>query len=270
MGWLNGDVAIVTGGGSGLGQGIVARFVKEGARVVVLEKNPEKAAQLEASFPDSVACVIGNVAALKDNQRAVRCAVDRFGKLDIFVANAGIWDNGLSVLDLPEAGIEAAFDEIFAVNVRGALLGAKAAAHELARMQGNIILTISNAGFYSGGGGPIYTASKHAMVGLVRQLAHELAPKIRVNAVAPGAVPSDLRGPVALSMDSRSLIAGRSDELIASFLPLATAPGVDDYPGSYVLLASRENSRVTTGAIINADGGLGVRGITGRNAGLAL
>lgn len=270
MGWLNGDVAIVTGGGSGLGEGIVARFVEEGAHVVVLEKSPEKAARLEASFPGSVACIVGNVALLIDNMRAVERALDQFGKLDILVANAGIWDGGLSVLDLPDASVEAAFDEVFAVNVRGALLGAKAAARELARTQGNIILTISNAGFYAGGGGPIYTASKHAMVGLVRQLAHELAPKVRVNAVAPGAVPSDLRGPAALSMDAKSLIAGRSDALIASFLPLATAPRVEDYPGSYVLLASRDSSRITTGAIINADGGLGVRGITGINAGLTL
>ena len=77
---------------------------------------------------------------------------------------------------------------MFGVNVKGYLLGAKAAYRELAKTRGSIIFTVSNAGFYPCGGGPLYTASKHAVVGLIRQLAYELAPSVRVNAVAPGLV----------------------------------------------------------------------------------
>lgn len=270
MGWLDGEVAIVTGGGSGLGRAIVARFLNEGARVVVLERDAEKGEALRDEYGTSVIVVEGDASRLSDNVQTVSAALDAFGKLDIFVGNAGIWDDGLSILDLPDDKVESAFDEIFAVNVRGCLLGAKAAARSLAQTRGNIIFTISNAGFYAGGGGPLYTATKHAQVGLVRQLAHELAPKVRVNAVAPGAIPTDLRGPMALGMSQRSLIEGRSDEMIASVLPLAIAPTVDDYPAAYVLLASRRDSRTTTGAIINVDGGLGVRGITGLTAELEL
>ncbi len=270
MGWLDGDVAIVTGGGSGLGLAIVRRFVNEGARVVVFDRDATRLASVAAELGASVATVLGDVSRLADNERAVEMATATFGKLDIFVANAGIWDGGLSVIDLPAEEIEQAFDELFAINVRGGLLGARAAARALAATRGNMVFTISNAGFYPGGGGPLYTASKHAVVGLVRQLAHELAPKIRVNAVAPGALPSNLSGPAALHLDGRSLIEGRSDELIARAIPLAISPQAEDYAASYVLLASRTASKVTTGAVINADGGLGVTGIGCVTAGLDL
>src|SRR5208337_1786381 len=112
--------------------------------------------------------------------------------------NAGIWDSSISLAALPDDRISAAFDELFCVNVKGYLLGAKAAYRELPQTNGCIIFTVSNAVFYPCGGGPLYTASKHAVVGLIRQLAYELAPKIRVNGVAPGAIPTDLRGPRSL------------------------------------------------------------------------
>ncbi len=156
---------------------------------------------------------------------------------------------------LPEDKISEAFDELFAINVKGYLLGAKAAVPELLKSRGNIIFTVSNAGFYVAGGGPLYTASKHAVVGLVRQLAFELAPRIRVNGVAPGAIPSDIRGPRALGMEGRSIASIPLGDFAEKFLPLPR-----DYTAHYVLLASNENSSTATGSIINCDGGMGVRG----------
>ena len=99
---------------------------------------------------------------------------------------------------LPPDAIDAAFDEVFHLNVKGYLLGAKAATDELRKTKGSVIFTVSNAGFWPGGGGPLYVASKHAVMGLVKQLAYELAPDIRVNGVAPGGMSTDLRGPRAL------------------------------------------------------------------------
>ncbi|HKM99802.1 MAG TPA: 3-(cis-5,6-dihydroxycyclohexa-1,3-dien-1-yl)propanoate dehydrogenase [Candidatus Binataceae bacterium] len=260
MGWLEGKVAIVTGGASGLGRAIVERFVQEGARVAILDRSRERSEALAAHLGASGAAIIGDVTVLADNQRAVAETVRRFGRLDCFVGNAGIWDFSMSLADLPDDRIGAAFDELFAINVKGYLLGAKAAYRELAKSRGNIIYTVSNAGFYPCGGGPLYTASKHAVVGLIRQLAYELAPKIRVNGVAPGAIPTDLRGPRALEMAERSIASIPLKEAVERGIPLGKLPEPRDYTGSYVLLASSENSSTATGGVIICEGGMGVRG----------
>lgn len=262
MSWLKDAVVIVTGGGSGLGRALVERFITEGASVGVLERDAAKAAKLERDFGSRVKAVVGDVTTFADNARAVRETVAAFGKLDTFVANAGIFDFFQSLPQLEAEGIAGAFDELFAVNVKGGLLGAKAALPELLKSRGSIIFTISNAGFYPGGGGPIYTASKHALVGLVRQLAHELAPKVRVNGVAPGGMRTELSGLSATGTAQQKLSQIENfEEMIVGITPLRMAPTPQDYCGPYVLLASRENAGAITGVVINTDGGLGVRGI---------
>jgi NAD(P)-dependent dehydrogenase (short-subunit alcohol dehydrogenase family) len=164
----------------------------------VLERVAARVEQLQAAFGSAVIAVQGDVTHLTDNQHAVDTTVRAFGQLDIFVGNAGIFDRFISLADLPGEQISTAFDELFGVNVKGAILGAKAALPALLKTDGCMIFTASVASFFPGGGGPLYTASKHAMVGLIRQLACELAPKIRVNGVAPGGTLTDLRGLAAL------------------------------------------------------------------------
>jgi 2,3-dihydroxy-2,3-dihydrophenylpropionate dehydrogenase len=260
MARLDGLVALVTGGGSGLGRAIVDRFLAEGARVGVLEKSADKAKALKG---ERVAVSVGDAASLADNERAVAATLASFGRLDTFVGNAAIWDYGVSLLDLPSDRIDAAFDELFAVNVKGYLLGAKAAARPLIDSRGSIVFTLSNAAFHPGGGGPLYTAAKHAGVGLVRQLAYELAPKVRVNAVAPGGMATDLRGPAALGMQDRSIATVRAaaGEDRKRFNPLQLDPEPADYTAPYVLLASHSESQTMTGAILACDGGLAARGL---------
>ncbi len=260
MGWLENKVAIVTGGASGLGRAIVVRFVEEGARVAILDRSRERSDELAAKLPDRVHAVIGDVTSLADNVRAVTETVERFGRLDCFVGNAGIWDFNARLADLPDDKIGAAFDELFSINVKGYLLGAKASYRELAKTRGSIVFTVSNAGFYPCGGGPLYTASKHAVVGLIRQLAYEFAPKIRVNGVAPGAIPTDLRGPASLAMAERSIAEVPLKDMVERGLPLGKLPDPRDYTGSYVLLASAENSSTATGGVIICEGGIGIRG----------
>jgi NAD(P)-dependent dehydrogenase (short-subunit alcohol dehydrogenase family) len=131
MGWLEGQVALVSGGGSGIGRGIVARFIAEGACVGVLERVPERIEQLQAAFGEYVLPVQGDVTRFEDNKRAVEQTVRAFGQLDIFVGNVGVFDRYMSLVDLPEDKLGEAFDEQFAVNVKGCLLGAKAALLEL-------------------------------------------------------------------------------------------------------------------------------------------
>ncbi len=269
MGWLENKVALVTGGASGLGRAIVERFLDEGANVATLDRARERSAELAKQVGDRIEAVVGEVTVLADNHRAVAETIRRFGRLDCFVGNAGIWDFNMPLVDLPEDRIGQAFDELFAVNVKGYLLGAKAAYRELAKTRGCIIYTVSNAGFYPCGGGPLYTASKHAVVGLIRQLAYELAPKIRVNGVAPGAIPTDLRGPRSLEMDDRSIASMPLKAAVERGLPLGKLAEPRDYTGSYVLLASAENSSTATGGVIICEGGIGIRGFVdaagGRN-----
>lgn len=269
-GRLAGEVLLVTGGGSGLGRAVVARYLEEGARVGVLEWSADKAEQLRADFGADVVVTQGDVRSWGDNQRAVADTVAAFGKLDGFVGNAGVWDHGASLIATDGERLAAAFDELFAVNVKGFVLGAKAAAAALIASQGCMIFTLSNAAFYPAGGGPLYTATKHAGVGLVRQLAYELAPKVRVNAVAPSGMASDLRGAAALGQENLRIMDSRSPEAIRAILPLQFFPSPEEFTGPFVTLASRADNRTLTGVIINADCGLGVRGIRSVAGGLDL
>jgi NAD(P)-dependent dehydrogenase (short-subunit alcohol dehydrogenase family) len=207
-----------------------------------------------------VVVTVGDATSFADNEKAVRHTVAAFGQLDVFVGNAGLWDFSRSLESLPADAIAEAFDEVFHLNVLGYLLGAKAALPRLRETKGSIIFTVSNAGFWPGGGGPLYVASKHAVMGLVKQLAYELAPDIRVNGVAPGGMSTDLRGPRSLGLADRSWGDSPVDRIMEEFSPLRRAIAPADYTGHYVLLASRANSLTVTGSVHNCDGGVGVRG----------
>jgi len=262
VGWLEGDVAVITGAGSGLGRALVDRFVAEGARVVAVDRAPERIEEVIRTHGAAVAGVVGDVTHYDDNAAAVQQALDGFGRLDAFVANAGMFDYGAGVLDTPAEALGRAFDELFAVNVKAYLLGVKAAAAALAESRGSVLMTASMSSTHAGIGGVVYTASKHAVVGLVRQLAHELAPAVRVNGVAPGFMGTDIRGPQALGQGDRtpSSVPGLED-LARNAVPLGFLPRPADYTGHYVQLASRQNAAATTGVVVACDGGLDVRGI---------
>ena len=260
MGWLDGKVALVTGGGSGIGRAIIARFVGEGAHVGVLERVPARVGQLRTDFGNAAVAVQGDVTRLEDNKRAVEATVSAFGQLDIFVGNAGVFDSFLPLADFPEDRLGEAFDELFAVNVKGYVMGAKATLPALQQTEGCMVFTASVAGLNSGGGGTLYTASKHAVVGLIRQLAVELGPLVRVNGVAPGGTRTDLRGLAALGQDQRSHFEGPGwEERLRTSNPLQLALQPDDLAGAYVFLASKAQARGITGAILTVDAGSTLR-----------
>jgi NAD(P)-dependent dehydrogenase (short-subunit alcohol dehydrogenase family) len=256
QGWLAGVRAIVTGAGSGIGRAIVRRYLAEGARVVAVVRNPGDAAALEA---EGASVVVGDVSQYTTAADAVGTAVARFGGLDVYVANAGLWDFHKRLEKQTPAELSAAAVEIFGVNVMGALFGAHAAAAELRANRGSFIATGSNACFRAGGGGALYTASKFALRGLVMQLARELAPDVRVNAVAPGATDTSLSGPESLQQGDKRLNADPERiARMAPHIPLGFVSQPEDHTGLYVLLASRRNSAYITGAVLLSDGGLTV------------
>ncbi|MBP2320421.1 NAD(P)-dependent dehydrogenase (short-subunit alcohol dehydrogenase family) [Kibdelosporangium banguiense] len=252
MSWLDGHSAVVTGAGSGLGRAIVERFVDEGARVVAFDKSQQKLEELKDKLGDAVEIVAGDVRSSSDNERACALAVTSFGKLDTFVGNAGLWDFNRSLPDTPVEQLESGFDELFGVNVKGYLLGVKAALSALRESRGSVVLTLSNAAFFPAGGGPLYVASKHAGVGLVKQLAYELAPDVRVNAVAPGGMDTDLRGPAALGLSDTAIgEAIPINDLMAQGSALRFAPQPADYVGAYLLLAAKSQSATVTGSVFD-------------------
>ena len=212
------SVALITGGASGLGRALVDRFVAEGARVAVFDKSAERLAAIEAVHGDKVIGCVGDVRSMADQKAAATSCTERFGRIDCVIPNAGIWDYSTPLVDLPEDRIDAAFDEIFHVNVKGYLLAVKACLSALVESRGSVIFTISNAGFYPNGGGPLYTAAKHAVVGLVRELAFELAPHVRVNGVAPGGIGTDLRGPNSLGLSEQSISSVPLADMLADVL----------------------------------------------------
>lgn len=259
-GRLEGQVSLITGGASGLGRAIVDRFVKEGARVAVVDRSKRGLETLASDHGERVTGIVGDVRSLASNQEAVRRCVEVFGRLDCAIANAGIWDYSVHIADLPDDRIDEAFDELIGINLKGPILLCKAAVPELVRSRGAFLVTISNAGFYPNGGGVLYTTSKHALVGLVRQLAFELAPFVRVNGVAPGGIHTDLRGPVSLGMDSRAIGSLDMPSRFGPLLPIGRLPTPEEYASAYVFFASRAESAPATGAVLNFDGGVGIRG----------
>lgn len=261
MGWLNGYVALVTGGGSGIGRAVVKRFLAEGcAGVGVMARGQEQADSLVAEFGDQVVVSLGDVRSPSDNQAAVDLTVSRFGKLDTLVGNAGVWDFFARLEKMSLEELDRSFDEIFGVNVKGYVLAARAAAAALRASGGSMIFTLSNSAFYAGGGGPLYVASKHAGLGLIKQLAYEFAPEVRVNGVAPGGTVTPLRGPSTLGKHDRRLSdIPNFQENVANTMPLKMIAQPEDHTGHYVLLASKENSKATTATVIQSDGGWEIR-----------
>jgi NAD(P)-dependent dehydrogenase (short-subunit alcohol dehydrogenase family) len=197
---------------------------------------------------------------MADARAAVRNATEAFGGLDILVNCVGIFDFYRGLADIPEDQLDAAFDEMFAVNVKSQLVTMRAALPELRKAHGNVVLTVSTSGFYPGRGGILYVASKFAVRGCVIALAHELAPDVRVNGVAPGGtLGTELTGPRSMGLSGQVLgaTADREEDLRRR-TPLQVALSGEDHAGSYVFLAS-DRARGITGTVVHSDGGVGVK-----------
>jgi NAD(P)-dependent dehydrogenase (short-subunit alcohol dehydrogenase family) len=252
-GQLHNKVAVVTGAASGIGRAVARRFLAEGAAVIGFDRT-ETPAELANEGVERYGGVIGDVRSASDNQRAVEIALSRFGKLDVFVANAGIYDNRRRFDSYSASELELAFQELFDVNVKGYLMGALVAAPELTKTRGCILFTSSISGTHAGFGGTLYVAAKHAVNGLTRQLALELAPHVRVNAVAPGYVPTALKGIESLNQLQNTAGPAPAD------MPLQVIGSADDYAAAYVYLASDACARTATGTVLTLDGGSSLRG----------
>lgn len=254
VGRLTGRRALIVGAGSGIGRAVRDAFLAEGAVVGSLEIDRGKCAALAEASAGPV--VEGDATTVGANEAAVAAMVDAFGGIDTLVSCVGLFDWYLGLAEIPTDAFDDAFREIMDVNVRSLLLSVRAAIDPLRASRGSVILTASTSSFRPGRGGILYVVSKFAVRGCVVSLAHELAPEVRVNGVAPGGtVGTDLRGLRSLGQHDRSL--GDEPDRAGSIRrrnPLDVALDATDNAASYVFLAS-DAARGMTGRFLHPDGG---------------
>lgn len=241
----NGRVAVVTGGGGGIGFSIAGKFVAGGGSVVIGDLNDERGRAAVASLGERARFVHVDVADEADVEALMAASVDSFGRLDVLCNNAGI---GGAFGPITEQTVEA-WDATFAVNTRAVFLGTKHAARVMIeRGEGGAIVNTASIAGLSGGGGPqAYSAAKAAVISLTRTTAVELAEHhIRVNAVCPGAVYTDL-----LHRGRPEYTDGWREEIQP--WPERGEPGMI---ADVALWLASDEARFVSGEAVTADGGL--------------
>lgn len=243
VGRLSGRVALVTGGGSGIGRAVVKRFTREGALVVIADRDARAAEETRSQVNGyRSAVVIGDVCQRQDCERMAKAPVDMFGRLDILVNNAGVSMPG-TVVDMSAAD----WQQVFDANLTSVFLLCKTAIPAMSKGGGgSIVNTASALGIVVGPGGKAaYSASKAGLIHLTRSLAVDHAASgVRANCVCPGPIesPMFLRNPAELR------------ERLANSRPLRRLGTPDEVADAVLFLASDESSYVTGHALV-VDGG---------------
>lgn len=250
MGILDDKVCIVTGAAGSLGAASVRRFVAEGAKVMLVDRERAGLDALLKSLPEGRAtAMLADVASARDTTAYVEATVARWGPIDVLFSNAGISGVIRPVTDYPED----VFDRVMAVNLKGSFLACK---HGLRRLRdgGSIVMTSSVVGVAGDPGIAAYAASKHGLIGLMRTVAKEVAPRrIRVNVVAPGPIDNGFQRDVEVGLTAA--LGTDGGRFLDSAIPLHRHATAEEVAESVLFLAS-DRSALTTGTVLMADGGM--------------
>ena len=254
---LDGKTALITGAAGGIGQAAAKLFAEEGARVVLVDLD-EGALQDLVRFigEERSSSVVADVTQPDQAGNYVQAAVERWGGIDIFLANAGI--EGV-IAPIPDYPIDA-FDQVMAVNVRGVWLGIKYVVPVMQqRGGGSIVITSSTAGVSGTSDMSAYTASKHAVIGLMRTAAMEGAPfGIRVNTVNPAPIETRMMRSIeelrVAALDDSEITVEQMKRSAAARIPLQRYGNPEEVARLMLFLASEESS-FCTGGVYMVDGG---------------
>jgi 3-oxoacyl-[acyl-carrier protein] reductase len=245
-GRLQDKVALITGAGSGIGRASAERFAAEGARVAVVDLKgaEETVAAIEAAGGEGLA-LITDVADEDAVATMAELALERFGKVDVLMNNAGVLDDYLAAADTPTE----VWDRVLGVNLFAQFFTSRALLPQMVeRGNGAIINVASTAGLNGGNGGAAYTTSKHGVIGFTRQLCFDYARKgIRCNVICPGAVETGMTKEIFASPDAAVMAAVES-------APIGRWAQPDELANAALFLASDEASFVN-GAVYVVDGG---------------
>jgi 3alpha(or 20beta)-hydroxysteroid dehydrogenase len=253
MGKLTGKVAVITGGTGGIGKETAAVFLKEDAKVVLVDLNEDLlfTVKEELSALGEIITVQADVTNENEVESYVKTAVDAFGRIDVFFNNAGTEGK---VAPIVEQRVED-FDQVMAVNVRGVFLGLKHVLPIMMKQQsGSIINTSSVAGWKGSPGVSPYVTSKHAVVGLTKTAAIEAAPaNIRVNSIHPS--PVNTRMMRSLEAGYRPDDAESAKAALEKAIPLGRYGETSDIAKLALFLASDDSSFIS-GSQYRIDGGM--------------
>jgi NAD(P)-dependent dehydrogenase (short-subunit alcohol dehydrogenase family) len=251
MARLDGKIAVITGGAGGIGFAAASLFVSEGAKVLIVDVNEEALKKSVAALGTGVAdYFVADVSTVEGNQGMVQKAVDRFGRIDVFLANAGIEGVIRPLTDYP---VEV-FDKVISVNVRGIFLGLKSVIPVMAKNGGgSIVCTSSIAGLIGSAGMTAYIASKHAVIGLMRTAAVEVAPlKIRVNTVNPG--PIETRMMRSIEQGAAPSAPEQVKKGFEGLVPMGRY-GLPEEVAKLMLFLASDESSYCNGGVYVTDGG---------------
>ncbi|MGA7052398.1 MAG: SDR family oxidoreductase [Mycobacterium sp.] len=251
---LDGKVAIVTGGASGIGRGIVERFSAEGARVVVADVDTDKGEALAATLGPDAIFQQTDVSDPEQVGALVATAVEKFGGLHVMVNNAGVSAAMHRLLDDDLVD----FHRIMGVNVLGVMAGTRDAARHMATNGGGSIINMTSIGGIQAGGGVMtYRASKAAVIQFTKSAAIELAyHEIRVNAIAPGNIPTQIVATSAVNVDPAELARYEAAirETMRADRPLKREGTTGDVAEAALYFAG-DRSCYVTGTVLPVDGG---------------
>ena len=253
---LSEKVALITGGAGGIGQAAARLFTDEGAHVVLVDREEAALENVVSSIgEDKASFVVADVTKSDETQNYVEAAIERWGGIDIYLANAGIEGMVSSIPDYPHD----MFDQVMAVNVRGVWLGLKYVIPVMReRGGGNIVITSSTAGIGGTAGMSAYTTSKHAVIGMMRTAALECAPSIRVNTVNPATIETRMMRSLeemrVAAADSSEITVERTKQSYASRIPLQRY-GYPEEVAKMMLFLASDDSSFCTGGVYMVDGG---------------